>query len=108
MNYQSNQRIKLPTNRSFGELILRGVCSFAILTLLDMWQMQCDLNIILKPYTNKRSSFMFFGFKSAKLMNNELKRRGINYKVNMIVPMIYTSSIRALNLLSEDYNRHGC
>ena len=108
MNNQQNQRIKLPTDRSFGMFMLRGVCSICMLTILDMWQMRCDLNTILKSNTSKRASFLFFGFKSEILMNEELKRRGINYKVSMMIPMLYTSSMKALNLLSEDYNRRGC
>lgn len=99
----STSRI-LSTNRSFGVLMLRGVCSFAILTLVDLWNMQSDLNLILKPYTAKRSNFMFLGHKSKKLMNEELRRRGIDYKTNTLP----WNMMKALNLLSEDYNRLGC
>jgi len=105
MNNQVRQT-KLPTNRSFGVFMLRGVCSFAILALLDMWQMQCDLNTILQSHTSEKANFMFFGRRSFRLMNQEMMNRGINYKVNEFLP-VYWSAITALNLLSEDYNRCG-
>lgn len=95
---------QLSTTRSFGILIIRGVCTFAILTLIDMWTMQQDLNLILKPYTSKHANFLFFGYRSQKLMNEELQRRGISFKTNSLP----WNMMKALNLLSEDYNRTAC
>ena len=95
---------QLSTTRSFGMFFIRGLCTFAILILFDSWMMQCDLNLILKPYTSKRANFLFFGYRSQKLMNEELQRRGISFKTNSLP----WNMMKALNLLSEDYNRTGC
>ena len=105
-NYTNAPREKLPTNRSFGVLFVRGLCSFAILVIFDTLQMQKDLNTIIKPYTPKRAGFLFFTRKSAKIMNEELERRGINYRLNTWM-LSCTKMTTALNLLSEDYNLHG-
>ena len=98
---------KLPTDRSFSKLMIRGVCSFAFLGIIDMIEMQKDLDKIITPYTSKRANFMFFGRKTAKILNEELSRRGISYHLSTLFfqPI---KAITALNLLSEDYNQKGC
>lgn len=101
----------LPTNRSFKSLFIRGIMSFAILTIVDSLAMQSNLNTIAKPYTTKRANFMFFGRKTNKLINFELERRGINYRIKDGVFSGYTQcskSMMALNLLCQDYNSRGC
>lgn len=107
MYNQMNAREKLPTNRTFGMLMLRGVCSFAILGIIEMFQMQRDLNTIVKPYTRKRSNFLFFGKRTYKLINAELARRKINYKLKKFFNGPWRT-MEALNLLCEDYNKSGC
>ena len=101
----------LPTDRSFGTIFLRGFCSFAILFILDTLEMQKDLNTIVSPYTRKRANFMFFGWKSYKIMNEELARRGIDFHVKAGLLSVYGSygkAVQALNLLCADYNEKGC
>lgn len=105
MNNQTKPRRTLPTNRSFLIMFIRRLLSFCILLIIDLIAMQIDLNTILKPYTSKRTNFCFFGHRSEKLMNEELKRRGIDYQVRGFLP--YNKSITALNLLCEDYNKNG-
>lgn len=105
MNYQTTSI--LPTNRSFSHSFIRGVCSFTLLFIVDAWQMQGDLNKIVKPYTSKRANFLFFGRRSCKIMNEELSRRGIDYRIGKLFPSP-TKSVIALNLLCADYNEKGC
>lgn len=98
---------KIPTDRSFSRLMIRGVCSFAFLAITDMIQMQKDLDTIISPYTPKRANFMFFGRRTAKLLNEELARRGISYQLSTFL-FRPAKAITALNLLAEDYNQKGC
>lgn len=108
-NYQSTPRKKLATNRTFGTFFIRGLCSFAILAIFDMYMMSQDLRTITKKYTSKKPSSLFFSRKSAKIINAELERRGINFKPLSLSYFNYNykSFIDALNVLSEDYNING-
>lgn len=112
-NYSNSNPIvyKLPTNRSFSTIFLRGLISFAILYIIDVLAMRRDLTIITKPYTSKRANFLFYGRKTYKLINFELERRGINYRIKdgMFCGFSnYSKAIIALNLLCQDYNSRGC
>lgn len=99
---------KLPTNRSFGVIFLRGLCSFALLFLVDSYFMQKDLDTIAYEHQHKKANFLFWGSKTIKILNAELKLRGIDFKVPRFNLTLYPKSVTALNLLAEDYNRRGC
>lgn len=114
MNNYSNPNpvvYKLPTNRSFANIIIRALISFCVLYFVDVLSMRRDLTIITKPYTSKRANIFFYGRKTYKLINFELQRRGINYHINDGLFggfSNYSKSLIALNLLCQDYNSKGC
>lgn len=107
---------QLPTNRKFSDIFIRGCCTLTISLFVDMYAMQRDLNTIAKAHTNKRASFLFWsgtGRKTFKLLNSELERRGINFRVKVgLFPAASlrkcAHSVTALNLLCADYNKRGC
>lgn len=100
----------LPTNRSLGTTFLRGLCSLAILAVVDFYSMQRDLDTIAYRHQNKKSNFLFLGGKTTKILNAELELRGIDFKVPSTFQFVgnWKKSIEALNLLAQDYNRRGC
>ena len=106
---------KLPTDHTFFSL------AFSSAACADY------LNEIIGASDGKKSSASDFSFgpklcKTVKRMNDELQRRGIQYRISkcfgssasialylMIIPAFIEMSqiAKALNLLSADYNERG-
>ena len=101
---------KLPTNRSFGVSFIRGLCTFGLLIIVDMYCMQKDLDTIAYKHQQKKANFLFFGSKTTKILNAELAFRGIDFKgpSTFTVFKNFNKSVEALNLLAADYNNRGC
>ena len=58
---------KLSTNRSFGVIFLRGLCSFTFLLFVDAYLMQKDLDTIAYEHQHKKANFLFWGRKTTKI-----------------------------------------
>lgn len=83
-----------------------------------------DLNTIASDYDGEHTSaFAFSGTRCNQRINNELERRGLNYRISscfaksgihllvrlLFIPMFVEMQqiINAMNILSEDYNAKG-
>ena len=96
---------------SFGKMFLRGIFTFGILLVFDMITLKKVTDAIIAPYTTKRANFLFFGPKTYEILNSELQRRGIDYSFKwkgFNTSAAYGKSVKALNLIIEDYNNRGC
>jgi len=98
-----------------------------ILSMMFPRQLAADLNTIIhqadgKTTSPKEMNSFAHLYKSAIRMNEELKRRGIEYRISdsfckkssffihiLIIPSFVAmfQFATALNLLSEDYNKRG-
>ncbi|MBO5024127.1 MAG: hypothetical protein J6D11_07465 [Clostridia bacterium] len=107
---------KLRTDRSAFSFWLASGCTFGLLYVLGSYPIAKDMNTIMTRYDGKNtkperfllgSKDSVFAPNSMKRIEAELERRGIDYKFTN--SFMYCFQIfKALNLLSEDYNRRGC
>ncbi|MBO5047586.1 MAG: hypothetical protein J6D19_04145 [Clostridia bacterium] len=108
---------KLRTDRSAFTFYLRAGITFGLLYVVDSYALAKDMNTIMTRYDGKTtkperlllpsSKDSVFGGNARERINNELKRRGIDFQISRGFKNAF-EIFKALNLLSEDYNRTGC
>ncbi|MBQ2989514.1 MAG: hypothetical protein IJD59_10455 [Clostridia bacterium] len=108
---------KLRTNRSAFMYWLAVGVTLTLWHAIGSRALANDINTIMTRYdgkTTKPESIFMFGSKysvfsplTMNRINVELERRGIDFKIgNSFIGCFQI--FKALNLLSEDYNRKGC
>lgn len=137
-NAASRSAILLTTNRAWWKMFLLGLVTLGIYPLIAQDLMVHDLNLAASRSDGKRTLspmtasflgaitlgvFLFvWNHQYANRLGNELRRRGIDYKISafhfwifgillfftIVCPIIYSHKmIKATNLINENFNRMG-